>query len=703
MPTTSASTPPGLQQGGPASDDDARRLLHELQVHQAELSQQNEELLDARAELAASLHRYFQLYESAPVGLVTVDRRGVVQEINQQGRSLLAAAGQNLVGQSLLDCVDEASRGALWRAIAAPQEPAGGRGVDLAVSHPPTELRLLHAEIEPSPGAGDRMLLALTDVTALRRAQAELAHTREILELSNRIARIGYWEFDRQRDSMTWSAVAREIQALPADFDPSLESVVGRFKPGDSRERLRAAMTAALEHGTPFDLELQITTSRGQDIWVRKIGIAEMGGGRCQRLYGTFQDIDARVLAEGARLAQARAEAVNRSKSAFLSRMSHDLRTPLNAVMGFSQLLQLNEAVRRSPTASTQVQLIYNAGEHLLALVNDVLDLTRIEAGGLRLASDNVSVLPLLAECLSLTESLAQHHGIRMRVVGEDGGHQVVGDRARLRQALVNLLGNAVKFNRPQGSVEVGVAADAGRVAIAIRDTGVGLAPAQIAELFQPFNRLDAERSGVPGTGLGLVIARQLVQAMGGTITVQGSPGQGSVFTVTLPQAGAAHARPALAAAARHDAAPRPFLVLYVEDNPVNAELMRQVVAQHAGFRLEIATDGEAGLDAARTMHPDLVLLDMNLPLLDGAEVLRRLLDDPSLAHIPCVAVSANAMASDIQRALDAGFADYITKPFTIERVTTLLESFRAPALAGAAASRPAPTAERSLRGSGWR
>jgi hypothetical protein len=669
----------------PAADADARRLLHELQVHEAELEQQNEELREARNELSAGLRRYFDLYETAPAGLVTVDRAGIVLEINRRGREMLAGTDLDLIGLSMLDCVAESSRDSLWLAIAGPHPPPGRRGVDIGVLRRDGSTRTLRAELQDRPSGNDSLLLALTDITARQQAEAELAHTREILELSNRIARIGYWELELPGRRMRWSAVACEIHGEPPDSGPDLETALGHYAAGDSRERLRRAMEEAIAGGTPFDLELQIHRGPGQERWVRKIGVPEMAGGRCRRLYGTFQDVDARVQAEGARLAQVRAEAANRSKSAFLSRMSHELRTPLNAVLGFAQLLQFNDAVRASATASLQVRHIHGAGEQLLALVNDVLDLARLEAGSARLASDAVAVGPLAAECVALTAALAAHHGVSLRIAGHEDGLRALGDRKRLSQVLVNLLTNAVKYNRRGGQVDVRIGADAGGVSIAVRDTGSGLRPDQIAELFQPFNRLGAERGGVEGTGLGLVIARDLVQAMEGTLQVHSAPGLGSEFTVRLRPVAAAPvaSEPLAAAGAAPGPAPaRPTLVLYVEDNPVNAELMRAIVAQREGFRLEIATDGEAGLQAVRHLRPDLVLLDMNLPLLDGAQVLQHMRADPALASIPCVAVSANAMATDIQRALDAGFADYITKPFPMGRVLALLDQLRQPAAA---------------------
>jgi CheY-like chemotaxis protein len=269
---------------------------------------------------------------------------------------------------------------------------------------------------------------------------------------------------------------------------------------------------------------------------------------------------------------------------------------------------------------------------------------------------------------------------VHVPVPGPD--QDVLGDPTRLRQVLMNLFSNAVKYNRVGGSVEVGLQGDAERVAIAVRDTGHGLAPEQVGQLFQPFNRLGAEQRGIEGTGLGLVIAKQLVEAMGGSLEAQSTPGTGSVFTVHLQRAkeGGAEAAPVPTAVPARQAGPdaRPFVVLYVEDNPVNVAVMCAALGLRDQVRVEVASDGQSGLDMARELRPDLVLLDMDLPVMDGPTVLHHLKSDPALACIPCVAVSANAMDADIKQALGAGFSDYIVKPFAMQRLLAVLDGFMA-------------------------
>ena len=418
--------------------------------------------------------------------------------------------------------------------------------------------------------------------------------------------------------------------------------------------------------------------------------------------------LERKVAERTAELAAAKeaAERANRSKSAFLARMSHDLRTPLNAVLGFSQLLALEPPIAASPSAARQVQHIHDAGQHLLAMIDEVLDLARIESGGLRLKPEPVDAAALAGECRVLVEPLARSHGVTLRLRLTHGAPLVQADRTRLRQVLVNLLTNAIKYNRPQGEVELGLQAEADALQLWVRDQGAGLTPAQLAQLFQPFNRVGAEASGIEGTGLGLVIARQLVEAMHGRLTVASTPGEGSVFALWLPlqdAAAVAGQGPALPAeradpagqAATHTTAglpsnapacapasarPEPGVdpmcrVLYVEDNAVNVRLMQDLFALRPEVTLHVATNGRDGLACARRLRPDLVLMDLDLPEMDGLQVLQALRSDPLTAEMRCVAVSANALGPEVRQALAAGFDGYITKPFPVGELFALLDA----------------------------
>lgn len=367
------------------------------------------------------------------------------------------------------------------------------------------------------------------------------------------------------------------------------------------------------------------------------------------------------------------AEAANHSKSAFLARMSHDLRTPLNAVLGFSQLLALDPALARDSGARRQVQLIHDAGTHLLAMIDEVLDLTLIESGGLSLSVETVDASQLVQECLQLVGVLAAKHQVTLNQKHSAGNHLVHADHTRLRQVLVNLLTNGIKYNKVGGRVQVVLSQAPDGLQVAVIDSGPGMTPAQLAGLYQPFNRLGVEASGVEGTGLGLVIAKQLMEAMHGRLEARSVPGAGSTFTLTLPAAESAAVRkrdplsPDLPPVLLATNAQR--RVLYVEDNPVNQILMQEMLRLHPGVELAMDADGPSALARAARWQPQLVLLDLDLPGMSGYEVLRHLRADPVTAGIPCVAVSAFALGPEIQQAMDEGCVAYLTKPFEIAQL----------------------------------
>jgi signal transduction histidine kinase/CheY-like chemotaxis protein len=374
-------------------------------------------------------------------------------------------------------------------------------------------------------------------------------------------------------------------------------------------------------------------------------------------------------------LAIEEARNANQAKSAFLSSMSHELRTPLNAILGFAQILASNDM----PTTPEQKQEfaghILKSGRHLLTLINEILDLAKVEAGAVSLSMEPVPLADVLAECQGMIAPLAAARGVRV-LFPEAPTARVQADRTRLKQVLLNLLSNAVKYNRDGGAVVVDCAQPAPqRLRLSVQDTGMGLSPEQVAALFQPFNRLGQEAGTQEGTGIGLVVTRRLVELMGGEIGVTSSPGVGSVFWIELACVDLGAAAAPEAPAAAHAAAPAradrvsaasPATVLYIEDNPANLKLVQEIVRFRPDLRLVCAPDGHFGLSLARSHLPDVILMDLNLPGLSGFEVLAQLRREPDTARIPAIAVSANAMRADIERALAAGFARYLTKPIDI-------------------------------------
>ncbi|MHB1085741.1 MAG: hybrid sensor histidine kinase/response regulator [Thiobacillus sp.] len=395
--------------------------------------------------------------------------------------------------------------------------------------------------------------------------------------------------------------------------------------------------------------------------------------------------IEAQKLAEQLQATQAQlehaklvAEKANLAKSAFLSSMSHELRTPLNAILGFAQLL---EAGSPPPTATQIVRLqqITQAGWYLMDLINEVLDLAVIESGKLALSLEPVLLIDILRECKALVGPQLQQRGIRISVPPFDPGWQVRADHVRIKQALINLLSNAIKYNREHGTVEVRCSqVSPARLRISVKDSGEGLPPHLLAQLFQPFNRLGQEAGSVEGTGIGLVVTKQLVELMGGAIGVESAIGVGSEFWIELninekSQRAADNVPPVESAPqVRENRTLR--TLLYVEDNPANLMLVEHIIADHPQLHMLSAHDGHQGIALARTYLPDVILMDINLPGISGLDALQVLHADPATAHIPVIALSANAMPRDIEKGLAAGFFNYLTKPIKINGLMEALD-----------------------------
>jgi len=402
------------------------------------------------------------------------------------------------------------------------------------------------------------------------------------------------------------------------------------------------------------------------------------------------QRVDERTLQlalANAELANAIEEArsANQAKSAFLSSMSHELRTPLNAILGFAQILTSDALPSTLEQKKEFANHILKSGRHLLTLINEILDLAKVESGTVTLSMEPVALADTLLETRAMVEPIAANRGVRVLFPDVDGA-VVLADRTRLKQVLLNLLSNAVKYNREGGAVILGCEqVSPSRLRLSVQDTGAGLDAEQVASLFQPFNRLGQEGGQQEGTGIGLVVTKRLVELMGGEIGVSSSPGVGSVFWIelgsTAPLAQHVAEEPAqtadgAAAPAADGGSPQdPHLILYVEDNPANLRLVEEIIRFRTDLRLLSALDGHVGLSLARAHQPEIILLDLNLPGMSGLEVLRQLRADPATADIPVFALSANAMARDIERGRAAGFNRYLTKPIDIDKFTEAINS----------------------------
>jgi PAS domain S-box-containing protein len=406
-----------------------------------------------------------------------------------------------------------------------------------------------------------------------------------------------------------------------------------------------------------------------------------------QGVFGVARDVTERKRFEQAlqetnvemESAKSAAEKANLAKSDFLSGMSHELRSPLNAILGFAQLM-----ATASPTPSDlqkeSITQILQAGWHLLNLINEILDLSVVESGKVSLSLEPVSLSDVLSECQTMMEAQAQQRGIRMTFPKFEQPSFVWADQTRLKQIVINLLSNAIKYNQANGQVTVDYTAmSSDRIRISFKDTGAGLTPDKKAQLFQPFNRLGQEAGSVAGTGIGLVVTKQLVELMGGFLGVDSTVGEGSAFWFELRSTPTPELKPVSPELAMTKTAIRPIdapqkTLLYIEDNPANMKLVERLIDRRTDIKLLTAVNGSLGIALARASLPDVILMDINLPGISGIEALKVLREDAATAHIPVVAISANAMARDIEVGKQLGFFRYLTKPIVVEEFMTTLD-----------------------------
>jgi len=432
-------------------------------------------------------------------------------------------------------------------------------------------------------------------------------------------------------------------------------------------------LTARARDGKKTVVSYNATTFYDRDRTLQGVFAAARDVTERKRLDQALQDKNVEL--ERAKIA---AEKANLAKSDFLSSMSHELRTPLSAILGFAQLMESDSPPPRA-SQKAHIDQILHAGWYLLKLINEILDLAQIESGKLSLSPEPISLAEVMVECRTMIDPQRQKRRIKMTFPKFDTPCFVSADRTRLKQVLINLLSNAIKYNQPGGKVVVDCTTSTPeRTRIRVRDTGAGLTPEKLTQLFQPFNRLGQESSAEEGTGIGLVMSKRVVELMGGVIGVESTVGVGSVFwfelnTAAAPRLAVNRAKPMAVPDVQVQSGAPLRTLLYVEDNPANLKLVEQLIARRPDMRLLSATNGILGIELAHRYQPEVILMDINLPGMSGLEALKILREDSATAHIPVIAISANAMPRDVEKGLQAGFFWYLTKPIKVKEFTDAL------------------------------
>lgn len=693
------------------------QFAQSLRAYNAALERRADERARALIRTEARLS---SLIEAATYAIVTVERDGTIVEFNPAAEAMFGRTRAEVTGRNAaVELLPERSRDALARVLGVYQAGGAGPAFRGAVEsfgrragggEFPMEVTVI--PVGRGPAGTDPLFTAFVqDISTRKAAEAALEESQRRFRQLLEHMPVGVYVIDTANRVTFVNDVARSLLGLPADLAagspqprdgiplaylagsdepyPQEANPIDRALRGEDNVRVDDMEIHHPEATIPLEIVANPIFDGGRNVVSAIAVLVDMTEHRA---------VEATLRQSAAELDAARrvADAANRAKSQFLSRMSHELRTPLTAILGFGQLLEIENL---TPGQHEYIGYVVKAGRHLLALINEVLDLAQVESGKLSVSLEPVALGDVIGETTDLLRPLAGQRSIWLSAEPPPTGWPgVLADQQRLKQVLLNLASNAIKYNRPEGIVRIGAApasgsdAGSGNVRITVTDSGPGIPPADLKRLFTPFDRIGAELTETEGTGLGLSLSKVLVEAMGGTVGVDSTVGQGSTFWFELPPATAgepaavpqAPELPAPALSGNGTALPpasgecAAHTVLYIEDNSSNLRLIERLLQRRPAIGLVSAPRGQRGVELAREIHPDLILLDLHLPDGSGEQVLAALRADPSTSAIPVVIVSADALPGRAERLMAAGAHDYLMKPLDLPRLLDLVDTYTA-------------------------
>ncbi len=680
---------------GELSVEAFQRMVHELHVHQIELEMQNEELRRTQLVLDQVRARYFDLYDLAPVGYCTVTDKGLILEANLTAANLLQCNRSVLVKTPLSRFIFKDDQDIYYltlqrilKKLATPSEDRMHpllQACELRLKPTGGELvwvQLMFTAVQPADEtdatAGELHVfrLILNDISARKRNEQVLLDSEQQLRLALRGGDLALWD---------WNAVTGQLQVnerwlsmlgLDALTCPTLE-LWHSLVHVDDMPILEGLMRDIIFNpsGQDFQAEIRARHQAGHWVWLLDKGmvVGRDAQGNPLRIVGTHMDITQQKEHELALIAAKElAETANKSKSDFLARISHELRTPLSAIIGFTQVINMSADEQPIGAHRDELKTILRSGWHLSRIIEDLINLSQIEAQQVVLNIETVDVAACVENCLALMEPLAKDGQVQLNNdVQVDKAVLVIADVFRLEQVLINLLANAIKYNHQGGCVTVSATSAAGCLRLWVVDNGPGIQQEHLSQLFQPFSRLTERAYKIEGAGIGLSVAKQLMQLMGGRIGVESVYGEGCRFWIELPVAENRRIDVGLPTPSMR-AEPQSTL-LYIEDNTDHIRLLQAVISRLPHLKLVTAQSASVGVDFARALQPDLIILDIGLPDQDGYQVLQTLRSDPLTRDIAVMALSAAANPHEIKKGLQAGFQHYLTKPLNISYFIELL------------------------------